>query len=316
MSELHRLSRCYGFAGEFKSLTEVVKAAQFRVACRENKAHGGLHVRSRSRAMAEARRSTIYVDREFRWRRWYDEAHCVTLRTTMKQFEDAGITEQVVEDTAAGNKPRPWTKGTQQIVSRNFQRTARALLARRDMYDPGHWTREKLSRWGLRDRRQADRSLARLRSLGSEVPPRVMAATIGCIWNRWPTARRLQRRGYPCLLGCGVGEDSIQHYACCRLTRDAACRWLGIRYRFSGPFEHWMLAAPTCVEIEGTPKWWGHIALLLYSVQRVTISLRHARDPPLVEAEVRRALRQGLVEGARGHPAATRLLSRRALVAP
>ena len=170
------------------------------------------------------------------------------------------------------------------------------------------WTREKLQRWGLRDRRQSDRSLTRLRKLGPEVPPRVMAAVIGCIWNKWPTARRGQRRGCPCLLGCGMGEDSVQHYACCRFTRDAARRWLGINYRFSEPLEHWMLAAPTCVEVETTPRWWERIALLLYAVQRVTSSLRHARGLQLGDDGVRRALRQGLLEGVRGHRLARQLL--------
>ena len=59
MSELHRLHRCYGFAGEFKSGAEAADAAQFRVACRENQEHGGIHVRSRSWVLAEARQKGI-----------------------------------------------------------------------------------------------------------------------------------------------------------------------------------------------------------------------------------------------------------------
>jgi hypothetical protein len=43
------------------------------------------------------------------------------------------------------------------------------------------------------------------------VPPRVMAAAMGCVWNRWATARRMQRRGSACLLGCEVWEDSVEH---------------------------------------------------------------------------------------------------------
>ena len=307
-NELHRLRRSYGLAGEFKSLAATVEAAQFRVACRENSEHGGLQVRRRTRMLAEARRTTEHIDREHRWSGWYDASHCRTLQAALEKFRVAGITEQLVDETAAGIHPRPWTQATAQLIRQRFQRTAGDLMARQDQYDAERWTRRKLWRWNLRDRRQAARSLTRLRGLGVAVPPRVVAAVLGCIWNKWPTARRSQRRGHPCLLGCGAGEDSVEHYVGCRLTRAAARRWLGIRYRFSDPMEHWMLAAPTCVEVEGMPHWWARVALLIYAVQQVTNSLRHSTQPPLCEDDIRRALRQGLLEGARGHSTAVGLL--------
>ena len=204
--------------------------------------------------------------------------------------------------------PRPWTQPVAERARRSFQRAAGTLLARTDTYDAEGWTRKKLRRWGLRDRRQAARSLMRLRELGAVVPPRVVAAVIGCIWNKWPTARRCEQRSRPCLFGCLDGEDSVEHYVLCRFTRTVARRSLGVGFRFSTPMEHWMLAAPSCVEVEGTPGWWARVGLLVYAVQKVTNTLRHSAGRPLPEEEVRRALHQGLLEGARGHASATALL--------
>ena len=308
-AELHRLRRQFGFAGEFKSLDTALRAARYRVACKENLDSGGLHVRSRARELAAARRTTQHVVREARWLDWYAAAHCTVLSRTLQEFEAQGITEGVVEAEAAGSRPRPWSVATMNLVCKTFQRTARRLWEAGDRYNAEQWTRHKLHRWGLRDRRQATRSLDRLRALAQTVPPRVMAATLGCVWNRWATARRRQRRGCPCLLGCGSGEDSIEHYACCRITREAARRWLGLHFRFSAPLEHWMLAAPTCAEVEASTSWWARIALLQYAVHRTTNAVRHSGGPQLPEEEVMGAVRQGLLEAVRGHAAAARLVA-------
>ena len=81
-----------------------------------------------------------------------------------------------------------------------------------------------------------------------------------------------------------------------------------MKFRISQPLEHWMLVAPTCAEVEEVPGWWGRVALLQYAVPRVTNATRHKHGAPLEAAEVQRALRQGLLEGARGHQGATALL--------
>ena len=100
----------------------------------------------------------------------------------------------------------------------------------------------------------------------------------------------------------------MEHYNGCSRTRLAARRWLGMEFRVSQPLEHWLLAAPTCSEVEEVPGWWGRVALLQYAVQRLTNAARHGHGAQLDAAEVQRALRQGLLEGARGHPGATALL--------
>ena len=70
-----------------------------------------------------------------------------------------------------------------------------------------------------------------------------------------------------------------------------------------------MLAAPTCAEVEASTSWWARIALLQYAVHRTTNAVRHSGGPQLPEEEVMRAVRQGLLEGVRGHAAAARLVA-------
>lgn len=304
-SELHRLSRAFGFPGEFRGIADSIEAIHLRVAVHENAQHGGLQLRRRSAALQAARLHTTHPDREFRLRAWYENAHSDILLQSVRALRARGITTIAVEDAAAGTAVRPWTPAQAVQVRRGFQKAARRMALAGDTYDALAWHRRKLERWGFMDRRQAARSLARLKELHSLVPPRVLAAAIGCMWNRWPTSRRKQRRGCQCLLGCGVGEDSVEHYNGCRLTRLAARRWLGMEFRVSLPMEHWMLVAPTCSEVEEVPGWWGRIALLQYAVQRVTNAARDGHRVRLAEVEILRALRQGLLEGARGHHKAT-----------
>lgn len=307
-AELHHLQRAYGFAGEYKAIAHTVRAAQLRVARYENIQHGGLQLRQREEELRVARRDTIYIDREFRWRAWMDAAHCIVLLANERELRRQGVRISAVEEEAAGSAPRPWTLAVLAKVRRNFQKAAGALIRRDDGYDALDWIRSKLAYWGVRDRREAVRCLCRIRELQATVPPRVFAAALGCIWNKWPTARRKQVRGRPCLLGCGHGEDSVQHYSGCPQVRQAARKWLGMEFRISHPLLHWVCAAPTCVEIEETLHWWSRVALLQYAVQQVTNGVRHGRGPLPASEEAQRALRQGLLEGVRGHSMARSLL--------
>ena len=309
-SELHNLKQGYHFAGEFKDVTTTTAAAQLRVAHYENRHHGGLRLHQREAALDAAQRETQYVDRSWRLREWYTHAPTVVLQDTIRRLRHQGVTMRRVEDIAAGGLERPWNDATTRKVRNRFQKTARELIQAQSRYDAEEWTRRKLGKWGLHDRREATRCLERVRGLATAVPPRVMAAAIGCVWSRWPTARRFQNRDSECLLGCGFGEDSIKHYACCRRTRGAARKWLGIEYRISAPHQHWAFAAPSCVEVESHPGWWARIALLQYAVYRTTNAERsaaHRRDP-MSEEFCMQSLRQGLIEGARNHLGAKRLL--------
>lgn len=87
----------------------------------------------------------------------------------------------------------------------------------------------KLVRWKLLGNRHhhAERAMLNLQKMGKLVAPRVAAATWGLVWNRWCTARRFQSHA-PCVLGCGKGEDSIEHYWCCPVVRETGRKMLRI----------------------------------------------------------------------------------------
>ena len=306
-SELRHLKRAYGFASEFRDVASTAAVAQLRVVRWANWRHGGLRLCDREARLQQARRRTLYPDRDVRWSRWYASSHAAVLEGNQRELRNRGVTVQRVESAAAGDAVQPWDQDVWRRIRTTFQRTARSLMQATEFYDALAWTRHKLELWGIRDRRDAERSLRRLQQLGDAVPPRVMAAAIGCVWSRWTTARRFQNRRSACLLGCGDGEDSIKHYSGCRIARSVARRWLGMSFRISDPLAHWTYSAPTCAEIEATPGWWARVALLQYAVNRTTNSCRHRR--PMGPEEVDRALHRSLVEGARGHRGLAAILS-------
>ena len=104
-------------------------------------------------------------------------------------------------------------------------------------------------------RHQASRAHSNFIALGPLVPPRVHCAVWGCIWNRWTTAARFQRRHQSrCLLCGGEGsEDNITHYSRCRVVR----RLMGTRLRlnaqvFSG-MHAWVLCSPPARRARSPP---------------------------------------------------------------
>ena len=168
--------------------------------------------------------------------------------------------------------------------------------------------RAKLARWRLPGfpHRQADALLTTLAALRSYTPPRVRAALLSTAFNRWCTDRRFQvSNGRGCVLGCSQGqEDSIEHYCCCRVVRDAAASFLKLHLGEAplGAF----------IGVEGlhgqrqqatVP---SRVALLVYAVYRGT-QVAHGQGG--VTAAVARDLLDQLIrEGAAGHQRAERML--------
>ena len=66
------------------------------------------------------------------------------------------------------------------------------------------------------------------------VAPRVAAAVWGLAWNRWCTARRFQKKDR-CMLGCGRGEDSAEHYMGCSIARKVG--WAVLKLPENGDYE-------------------------------------------------------------------------------
>ena len=129
-------------------------------------------------------------------------------------------------------------KGTQRWFCRR--------LLSKDGFDPATRLRYRLERWKLpgfpgRTARTVHAQLLRLRRM---VPPRVRAAVLGLILNRWTTDRRmrgLRGRVGPCVLGCSpTADDAIEHYVHCPILQD----WLHRRLHLQVPYprlQWWLL---------------------------------------------------------------------------
>ena len=155
----------------------------------------------------------------------------------------------------------------------------------------------------------ARRALASLQLLPTLVPPRVCAAALSTQWNRWCTHCRFQRRQHAsnrCLLGCGSrGEDSIEHYYRCPVTRDV------LRTKLNLPdhlFANLHTAALCNANIRDTDTL-AAVALLTYSLYTTTNRLRLL--PPVQMNCARDMLAQNLREGAKRHTNATTVLDNR-----
>ena len=197
---------------------------------------------------------------------------------------------------------------TRRRIRVEFQKTLARELRNSEHYDAHHRMRHKLQRWHLPliPRPTADRILARLQQLRRLVAPRVSAAVLSTIWNRWPTARRLQRVA-PCVFRCShTAQDSIEHYACCPVVHAAALRDLRL-----APCQ-WPHALPTfllCARGEGhsSPSNLTRRALLLYACYRATNHLRHNPQPALI-ADASQLLRHMIWAGVKGHEASERVI--------
>ena len=115
------------------------------------------------------------------------------------------------------------------------------------------------------------RTHANLRRLRGLVPPRIRAAVLSTVFNRWTTDRRMRAlRGQQrtCLLGCPGAADAVEHYLQCPVLR---C-WMATRLGIRGlPFsmERWMFALPL------TDRQLRLTAVSVYVMYRLVNHLRH-----------------------------------------
>ena len=305
-ADMQHLQRSYCFASEFKSLATVVPATMLRVACMEDRWNGGLRVCDRSRSLTGLVQGFVRFGRYGRMYDWHRLASVHQLADNLLHLQQRGVTERAIVSQLTSHAVRPWTQDMERRVRRNFQRAVHQAIKSQTLHCAEQRVSEKLSKFGIMDRRQADRSLRRLRWLSGRVPPRVWAATFGSLWNRWATWRRRQRRCRACVL-CDDAEDSIQHYAVCRVVRRLGRERLGLQHRYCPPLESWLLAAPQHRDADADPHWWDKLAVLQYAVLRTTNGLR-AAGSCRGQMDPTRALSQALIEAVRDSPTLARVV--------
>ena len=302
--DLWRLRSAFGLSFRFRSLSWTCRAAQMRVFWQEAGSSGGLRAPRRLRQLSSAISGSIHIVRRVLWRAWYDAAPSRVLVDTQVFFADLGLSASQAYQALSKGCPRPWPRSIEVVVKRNFQKWFAVAL---EQPAPG-WAeqrlRHKLTRWRLagfpgRNARLVHSALQRLPRL---VPPRVQCAVLSTLFNRWTTARRFQRPGNGCLLGCG-GDDSIEHYLRCSVLHSFASR----RFCLNLPAEHrWPALLLT---LPHSDLQLSRIAIFHYVAYRAVNIVR--RQGPWLRlannTERDRLLQQVLVEAVRSHPAGRKI---------
>ena len=147
--------------------------------------------------------------------------------------------------------------------------------------------------------------LSKLRAL---VPPRVSAAVLSTVWNRWTTTRRYQQRVIACRFGCGIEEgDSIEHYCRCPVVQNCCRKAFNLNPKHHASLHGFTLATPH-ISHRCTLTMQG---LLVYAVYTTFNRIQHSPKGRASPGVAYDAIVQAVREGARGHAGATKTLGER-----
>ena len=127
------------------------------------------------------------------------------------------------------------------------------------------------------------------------------------MWNGWTTARRFQQVK-PCVFGCGsmCNADSIEHYARCTVTIDAARNFVGLqRSHYSTWLGDFVVLGLNHGKVDG--KILTLRAIVVYAVMRTTNLLRH--HPTTEDDAATDMVQQFAKEAVRGHGKASAVLA-------
>jgi hypothetical protein len=228
----------------------------------------------RARELEETLNTGEFMGRRLVWRDWYARSHVMVLAQSVQRLGQIGVTIQQITSDITGSSRLPSSPPAIEAFRASLQMHVARRIADHRRPDGEERIRAKLGRWRLHGpaAHTARRVYARLRSLGGLVTPRVAAACFSVIWNRWTTARRLQKRGRAenyCVLGCGGGaEDSIEHYCRCRAVRLTGAKFLRIWPDID--LESFMLADARICDDEALIS----VAVLVYATYRSTNHFR------------------------------------------
>ena len=319
-----RLKEHYGQSVSCKSLFHTARAAQLRVrqcdpGCNQTQHQcdvGDLHT-----ALHDWRNDANRV----RWAPWYRRSFALTLEDNRQNYTQQVCTvEQLTHEPSHDNQRK--NESPSHDMKSNFQRNAYNRALQAEPYNASTRNRDKFSRWelhvplknptppntGCRQNTpswQSRRALANLQLLQQLTPPRVCAAALSTLWNRWCTHRRYQKRHLKsnrCLLGCGsTAEDAIEHYFQCTVTQRILQKQLNLPpHLFANLHSGLLCNANIRTEDQLTT-----IALLNYGLYNTTNYIRHTPGTPTTQ--ITDILAQHIREGARHHPKATAVLDNR-----
>ena len=326
--DLWHLNDAYGLPRSFTCLQWLAPASKLRAYLWDPATADERHVRRISTQVRGTIDCPSMPYTKVVWREWFDRCFILQLQKNYHNFVDSVCSTDEIISMLAGTTQRPLHTEVLATVKANFQHAAYEKICHRHAYDPEFRIRYKQSKWKLNDRSkhahvattarkstpawQASRSLHNIRLLASLCTPRVQAAVLSTIFNRWTTARRFQQRGSSrnvCVFRCSpTAEDSLEHYARCRCVRELASRHLRLDPDRQVNMHCFNLCSPT-VETQEDPV---ASAILIYATYRATNHLRqHADQGCFQPGGTFRMLQQFAREGALNHRVSTGILDRR-----
>jgi hypothetical protein len=299
LAEAHGWRSWYGCHFGPRDMAAQHLAARLRVAHWEQWRKGGLPIQQRTSDLDARRRRSDFVYRAALWRDWYDShpytvlhqatAEAATRGALLLAFRAACPPSRRSHPAAVRQWERThmqsWFTSTLQV-----QAAGPALPAiRRRLL---RFTNQQCSL------QQAHKCHKALTWLARHVPPRVWAAVLSTLHNRWCTSRRFQHRtpAHFCRLGCGLAHgDALEHYAGCKTLRIVFRNHLRDLQPGDTCLPHWLGLR------SDSPADWLRHALHCYAAYRTVGSLAPLSAPHNASApEAARMLKQFWKDGTKG----------------
>ena len=138
-----------GFPIQFKDLSTVASAAQYRTAHWDNYQSGGLHPERRAellRSLADSRTGRHRYVTCIDWHRQHGLRTLADCTSTVNRV--LASSPKHFEDICSKKEPRPWTLKTFAQVKGSYQKAIARLLQDQKVYDAEAFLRGKLERLG------------------------------------------------------------------------------------------------------------------------------------------------------------------------
>ena len=225
-------------------------------------------------ALDLARRYTTHYSRLVTWHAWYASHAPTIMQELVRSAADRQICMARARSDITGVPVGPLTEQAERRYRKGTQNWFARKLLDHDGFCLEMRLRHKASRWRLTGlpgptARCIQRNLQRLKAIA---PPRVRAAVLSTLFNRWTTDRRmrsLRATNGGCRLGCPrCAQDSLEHYARCGVIQ----QWAERRLRQAPtqrPTEQWMFATRMSDEQL------GRNTIVVYVAYRTTQHVRH-----------------------------------------
>ena len=202
-----------------------------------------------ARSLKAAQEASEYVDRRAAWDSWFTRHAATVVQATADEARALGWDRNFAYRDITRVPVGPLSPGNLKRAKKGLQAWLYGRLLRRDFFDTEDRLRRRTARWKLAGipRHAATRQARNLGRLRRAVPPRIQAAMLSTLFNRWTTDTRMRtlRAGATnrCLMGCDCPRsDNIEHYVRCKHFHQWLRKRLAITPPSTDSLDEWMLA--------------------------------------------------------------------------